>query len=100
MLVIRSNNFFTLVINTRGLTIVEIEETPLNLGDGRVAFLVPNSHWCRIILVKQTKTKLNQKSNVTYHMDPQEYAVSRYPLSDIDIAVGEFSPIVSILTGF
>ena len=33
-------------------------------------------------------------------MDPQEYAVSRYPLSDIDIAVGELSPIVSILTGF
>ena len=43
---------------------------------------------------------MNENSNVTYHMDPQEYAASRYPLSDMDIAVGEFSPIVSILTGF
>ena len=43
---------------------------------------------------------MNENSNVTYHMDPQEYAASRNPLSDMDIAVGEFSPIVSILTGF
>ena len=33
-------------------------------------------------------------------MDTQEYAVRRYPLSDIESAVGEFRPTVSILTGF
>jgi hypothetical protein len=33
-------------------------------------------------------------------MDPQEYAVRRYPLSDIERAVGELRPIVSIFTGF
>jgi hypothetical protein len=33
-------------------------------------------------------------------MDPQENAANKYPLSQSDIAVGEFNPMVSILTGF
>ena len=100
MLVVCSNNFFSLVICSCGLTIVEVKETPFYLSDGRVAFLVPNSHWRSVILIIQTKQKIYENSNITYQMDPQEYAASRNPLSDMDIAVGEFSPIVSILTGF
>jgi len=37
---------------------------------------------------------------MTYQIDPQEYAANKYPLSQSDIAVGEFNPKVSILTGF
>lgn len=35
----------------------------------------------------------------TYQIDPHEYAASKYPLSHIDNAVGEFKPIASIFAG-
>jgi len=35
----------------------------------------------------------------TYVIDPQEYAANSKPLSLILMAVGEFKPTVSILTG-
>ena len=47
----------------------------------------------KLRLKKCTKIK-------TYHIEPHENAANRNPLSDIDIAVGEFKPIVSISTGF
>jgi hypothetical protein len=35
----------------------------------------------------------------TYQIDPQEYAASKYPLSQIDNAVGEPRPTDSIFVG-
>ena len=46
------------------------------------------------------KKRLNQMiEESTYVIEPHEQAAKRYPLSDIESAVGEFNPSVSNLTG-
>ena len=43
--------------------------------------------------------QLNNTKKFTYHIEPHENAANKNPRSDIDRAVGEFKPKVSIFTG-
>ena len=83
------------------IRIVKKQFAPFNLCYCIRASMVPHRHWNCVRLVVYTKRNksltVNKKN--TYHIDPHENAAKRNPLSDIEIAVGEFKPIVSILTG-
>ena len=79
--------------------VFEVEEAPLDLRYGKLSLLIPYCHGCSKVLIIDTKTKKWHKKAFTYHIDPQENAASKNPLSDIESAVGELSPTVSIFIG-
>lgn len=84
------------------LLVIEVQLTPLYLRDGALCFLVPHGQRTRELFVIHTKQKHKWdliKNFVTYHIDPQEKAANRKPLSHSERAVGEFNPMVSIFCG-
>ena len=48
------------LLGCRGVAIIEVEEAPLDLRDGRLAFLVPHGHWRSVLLViEAVKNEIN-----------------------------------------
>lgn len=54
----------------------------------------------KFLVEKPINTNYETTKTFTYVIEPHEYAAKRYPLSDIESAVGELRPKVSNLTGF
>ena len=79
--------------------IIKIKKTPFYLCYCIFGLLVPNCNGRCKIFVEDTIEKLFIMFEKTYLIEPHEYAHSKYPLSDIDIAVGLLRPSVSISIG-
>lgn len=84
------------------LIILEVQIAPLNLCDWVLTCLVPNSDRRCVMLMEHSKRKWRYKrenSFIAYPIEPHVKPANKYPLSDIDKAVGAPRLSVSSLVG-
>lgn len=98
--VLRTLKLLSKLFISHDFCVIEIEKAPFDLSYGVVCLVIPDCNRSGVIFIEESREAESQiKIEVTYVIEPQEYAARRRPLSDIDMAVGEFRPIVSIFTG-